>query len=182
MRQRLTGVPRRRSETEIGMFALDMNVLRKKSSVAGVCLGFCLVALTASGWAATTPIYRCLDRNLGLLYTDEPCKDGEQLNIRPGDADPAAVARLEHQRDALDQSASQRLADLRRPAAEGEGSSQSPYEPVDERGSQFGPAYVSGYGIVAYPFMHRHPMRPSRTRLHHVRQFAPKPPYKVPRG
>jgi hypothetical protein len=50
--------------------------------------------------AAKTPIYKCLDKNLGLLYTDEPCKDGEQLNIRAGDADSAAVARPERQRDA----------------------------------------------------------------------------------
>jgi hypothetical protein len=41
-----------------------------------------------------------LDKNLGVLYTDEPCKEGEQLNVRAGDADPAAVARLERQRDA----------------------------------------------------------------------------------
>ena len=62
--------------------------------------------------AAETPIYKCFDKNLGLLYTDEPC-DGELLTIRAGDADPAAVARLERARDALEQAAAQRIADQR---------------------------------------------------------------------
>jgi hypothetical protein len=80
------------------------------------------------GWAATTPIYRCLDSNLGLLYTDEPCKDDEELNIQAGDADPAAVARLERVRDALDQSAAPRMAEPHRATVVA-------YEPVEERGS-----------------------------------------------
>ena len=45
-------------------------------------------------------------------------KDGERLDIRTGDADPAAVARLERERDALDVSAAQRIADERRIAAQ----------------------------------------------------------------
>jgi hypothetical protein len=80
-------------------------------------LGLALLAPGSSSVAATQ-IYKCLDKNLGLLYTDEPCKDGELLNIRAGDADPAAVARLERARDALDQSAAQRIADERRAAAQ----------------------------------------------------------------
>ena len=58
--------------------------------------------------AATSPIYKCFDRHLALVYTDVPCKDGEQLDVRPGDADPAAMARLDRERDALD--AKQRAA------------------------------------------------------------------------
>ena len=102
--------------------------MKNPGIIRGACLTCCLVVLTDGGWAATPPIYKCLDKNLGLLYTDEPCKEGEQLNIRPGDADPAAVARLERQRDALDQSASQRIADLRRAATEGEHASRLRYE------------------------------------------------------
>lgn len=64
-----------------------------------------------SGLATTAPIYKCVDANLGLLYTDEPCKNGEQMNIRAGDADPAAVAKLQRERDAFDQRAAQRRAD-----------------------------------------------------------------------
>jgi hypothetical protein len=74
-----------------------------------------------------------LDKNLGVLYTDEPCKEGQQLNVRAGDADPAAVARLERQRDALDQSAAQRIADPHRAAPE-EMASRLRYELLDQRG------------------------------------------------
>ncbi len=154
--------------------------MKNPGVVRGACLACCLVVLTAGSWAATTPIYKCLDKNLGLLYTDEPCKEGEQLNIRPGDADPAAVARLERQRDALDQSASQRIADLRRAPAEGEGAPRLRYEPPDERGSyDYGPAYVADYGIVSRRVMpHRAMGARSKPRLRH---FAPPPPYLVPR-
>ena len=155
--------------------------MKNAGIVGGACLACCLGLLPAVSWAATTPIYKCLDKNLGLLYTDQPCKDGEQLDIRPGDADPAAVARLERQRDALDQSASQRIADLRRAAAEGEGVSRLRYEPLDERGSyDYGSAYIGDYGNVSSRFMHRHAMGPREPKLR-VRHFAPSPPYFVPR-
>lgn len=147
------------------------------------CLALCLVVFTAgSGWAATAPIYKCFDKNLGLVYTDEPCKGGERLDIRAGDADPAAVARLERQGDALDQSADQRVADQRRKAAAGELTSRLPYEPVDQGGAyDNAPAYMGYYGFWAYPVMHRHPMRSRQPRLRHIRRFAPTPPFRVPR-
>jgi hypothetical protein len=177
---------RRRSQTEDGGVRLDMNVrtAKKPDLAGGACFALCLLVLTASsGWAATTPIYKCFDKNLGLLYTDEPCKDGEQLNIRAGDADSAAVARLERQRDALDQSAAQRMADQRRAAAEGNGASRLRYEPVEDReSSDYGPAYDSDYGFVSYPVMHHHPVRPRHPKPHHMRHVAPPPPYVVPRG
>jgi hypothetical protein len=142
---------------------------------------FGLALLASSSGAATTPIYKCLDKNLGVLYTDEPCKDGEQLNIRAGEADPAAVARLERERDALDRSASQRIADLRIAAAQAESAARLPYEPVDEPPSyDYAGGYVSDYGIGSYPFMHRHPAHPKKAKLR-IRHFAPPPPYIVPR-
>ena len=79
-------------------------------------VALCVALLVPAGASAATPIYKCLDRNLGLVYTDEPCKDGERMNIRAGDADPAAVARLERARDAIDQSVAQRITDQRRAA------------------------------------------------------------------
>jgi hypothetical protein len=155
--------------------------MKNPGLIRGACLTCCLVVLTDGAWAATTPIYKCLDKNLGVLYTDEPCKEGEQLNIRPGDADPAAVARLERQRDALDRSASQRIADLRRAPAEEMGAAQLQYAPPDQRGSyDFAPAYVSDYGAVARRVMHRQAMRPRKPDLR-MRHFAPPPPYFVPR-
>jgi len=86
--------------------------------------------------AAQAPIYKCLDRNLGLVYTDIPCKDGERMdNLRAGDADPAAVARLERERDALDRSIAQRITDQRRAAL------QRTYAPA--------PEYYAGYDDYA---------------------------------
>jgi hypothetical protein len=161
--------------------SLDTNVqTRKKTRLAGgACLALCLVVLPIrSSWAATTPIYKCFDKNLGLLYTDEPCTDGEKLNIRAGDADPRAVARLERERDALDQSAAQRMADNRRDVVP----TWIGYEPTEERGSNdYGATYVSADGFVSYPFMHQHRMRARQPKSHHMRQFAPHPPFTVPR-
>jgi hypothetical protein len=71
-----------------------------------------LYASFGSSWAAT-PIYKCFDRKSDVVYTDLPCKDGAPLDVRAGDADPVAVARLERARDALDQSAAQRISDMR---------------------------------------------------------------------
>jgi hypothetical protein len=150
----------------------------KRIRVGQACLACCLVMLTGGSWAAATPIYKCFDKHLGVLYTDEPCKEGERLDIRAGDADPAAVARLERQRDALDQSASQRIADLRRAAADGV-DSRLRYEPLDERGPDgYGPAYVSDTGIVSPRFMHHRAM--GSGPLARMRHFAPAPPYIVP--
>src|SRR5690242_875530 len=159
--------------------------MNKPRVVRGAGPMFCLVALIAAvlaggASAATTPIYKCFDKNLGLLYTDEPCKEGERLNIRAGEADPAAVARLERQRDALDQSAAQRIADLRRPSVEGQSASQLPYEPPDQHASyDYGSGYVSDYGTLAQRVRHRRAQEPRPEQ--HTRHFAPPPPYFVPR-
>jgi hypothetical protein len=170
-----------RNRNQVARPGMNMRAGKKPNANGSACIAFCLVALSASSWAATTPIYKCLDRNLGLLYTDEPCPDGEQLDIRAGEADPVAVARLERQRDALDQSASQRIADLRAAAPEGKSASRSGYEPVDGPGLDgYGPVYVSDYGIVSRPFMHRHSMQPRKSKPR-TRHFAPRPPFDVPR-
>ena len=98
----------------------------------GTILVFCMIALGGgNATAAQSPIYKCLDRNLGLVYTDIPCKDGERMDVRAGDADPAAVARLDRERDALDRSITQRITDQRRAAL------QRTYAPA--------PDYYAGY-------------------------------------
>lgn len=147
------------------------------------CHALCLIVFTTGcGWAATAPIYKCFDKKLNLVYTDEPCKDGERLDLRAGDADPAAVARLERQVDALDQSADQRIADQRRTAAAGELTSRLEYEPVNQGGAyDNGLAYAGGYGFPWFPVMDRHRLRPRPPKFHHLRHFAPNPPFKVPR-
>ena len=72
--------------------------------------------LAAAGTPATsavTTVYKCFDRSLNVVYTDQPCR-GEQLDIEAGRADPAALAELQRERDALSRAAAQRIADNRR--------------------------------------------------------------------
>lgn len=153
---------------------------RSARAVGGWCLALGLVAFAGSSWAAT-PIYKCLDKNLSLVYTDVPCKDGEQLDIRSGDADSAAVERLERERDALDQSAYQRAADERRTLV-GDPVATAPYAAGDQsEWYDHAPAYGADYGIYSYWLMHYNPMRPRKTKAQHMRHFAPRPPYIVPR-
>jgi hypothetical protein len=151
-------------------------------------LGFVLFASIDKS-AAATQIYRCLDKNLGLLYTDEPCKDGEAMTIRAGDADPVAVARLERARDALDQSAAQRIADQRRAAAErdlavlyggqgplgpdGDIADNTSYAPYDYGLPWFGPGFA-GFG-------RSHPMRPRPFKPLQARHVAVKSTPMTPR-
>ena len=142
---------------------------------------FGLSLMTVPAWPATTAVYKCFDRNLTLLYTDVPCQDGEQLDLRAGDADPASVARLERERDRLDQSAAQRIADERRAALQRDFA----YGPggqvfYDYPAPDYSPDY--GYPLVIYPsFGHpRHP-RPHPPRVAQAPRFAPNPPFQVPR-
>jgi hypothetical protein len=135
--------------------------------------------------ATNAAIYKCLDNHLGLVYTDVPCKDGEKLDIRLGDVDVAAVAKLERLRDQLDQSAALRISDERRAAAQFAYAQQLRREAEDRNAP---PEYVSaydgyfGYGYAGYsPFDGR---RLPRERLHkheRARGFAPNPPYIVPK-
>lgn len=128
----------------------------------------------APAWAASAPIYKCFDNHLGLVYTDQPCKDGEQLDIRAGDADPKAVARLDRALDQLDQSASQRMLDDRHAADARAAAAWLPRGPEDDLGPPQSPSppYAYGYGYGGYypylPFM--------RPMLHH-----PRPHPHVPR-
>jgi hypothetical protein len=143
-------------------------------------LGLLLLAPGGNS-AASTPIYKCLDKNLGLVYTDEPCKDGELLNIRAGDADPAAVARLERVRDALDQSAAQRITDERRIAAQrdlagwyGREPEASPYDFWADAPDDYGTWWLPG-------FAHRHPPRSRLHKPQEQRRLAVAAPHMAPR-
>lgn len=143
----------------------------------------------ASAHAEGMPIYKCLDRNLGIVYTDLPCKDGEKLDLRPGSADPAAVARLERDREELNMAAQQRLADERRASLQRDLAYYSqPPAPImvgpgpQDYSTDYGD-YGYGYPLFAYPsygmrsrFPRANPfIKPSQPR------FAPNPPFKVPR-
>jgi hypothetical protein len=82
------------------------------ASYCAVAMGVLLWATADASWGATA-IYKCFDRKSDVVYTDQPCKDGAPLDIQAGDADPVAVARLERVRDAFEQSASERIRDMR---------------------------------------------------------------------
>ena len=145
-----------------------------------------VVLAVAPASAADTAIYKCLDNHLGLVYTDLPCKDGEKLDIRAGDADPAAVARLERLRDQLDQSTAQRIVDERRAAERSALANRLRREAEEER-SVAEPAAAYGsfdYGYAYVPFLPDARTHPPRARAHksfELRRFAPPPPYFVPR-
>lgn len=141
-----------------------------------------LTMASGSAWAATTTVYKCFDKNLAILYTDQPCR-GEQMDIRAGDADPVAVAELQREREALSRSAAQRIADNRRAALEPSYPTQRPYAPVEAVPAypDANGYYYGGYGVSPYPAAHRGrpPMRDAR-RADRER-FVPNPPRGLPR-
>ena len=155
------------------------NIAGRALRALGLGFGLALLAPIGSS-AATTPIYKCFDKNLGLLYTDEPCKDGELVTIRAGDADPAAVARLERARDALDQAAAQRLADLRRAPAQQDFAAW--YPSMDPRSAYDDVAASMSYGPYDYGlpwfysgFSRHHPPRSRSHKPMQSRHIAFKP-------
>jgi len=156
---------------------------------AGACAltALCIAVLAvAPASAANTAIYKCLDNHLGLVYTDLPCKDGEKLDIRAGDADPVAVARLERARDQLDQSAAQRIFDERRAAERSALANRLRREAEEERSpaESMAPYAPFDYGYGYAPFLPVARMHPHRARAHKLLEpprFAPAPPYFVPR-
>jgi len=129
-----------------------------------------LLLASQTALAGTTIVYKCLDRNRGVVYTDEPCKGGERMTIRAGDADPAALARLERERDALGRSAEQRIMDERRIAAQRD-FAVSPAYPVDQPLNYNGAPYDYGW-VGAYPV---YPVQPQRPRFPRGHRFGDNP-------
>jgi hypothetical protein len=128
--------------------------------------------------AVNAPVYKCLDRNLGIVYTDLPCKDGEKLDLRAGDADPAAVAALERERERLAVSAAQRIADERRAALELELADR--YRPaMNEPNIPDASDYGYAYPLAAYPARPRHHPRAHRTSA--SSRTVPNSPHVMPR-
>jgi len=151
---------------------------------AALSMALCSFSLASPGvHAANTTVYRCLDRHLEVVYTDEPCKEGAPLEIRTADADPAALARLERIRDALDQAAVQRLTEERRlamqsvlPLPTGRNLAES------EDGLDYGSYYTYPVGGYAPQHVHRARDHDRKRQRMASRRGAPSPPYIVPRG
>jgi hypothetical protein len=161
---------------------------RHKHSAAMIAAG-ALVLASCVADAATASIYKCLGANLALIYTDQPCKGGEQLDIHAGDADPAAVAQLQRARDQLDRSAAARIVDERRTAAQRELAALTRREHDEDRSAAYEPDYGASpydYSLLWYPafvpMRSAHPPRAHPRRTAVRRRFAPNPPYVVPRS
>jgi hypothetical protein len=88
------------------MLSLIAKARRRAHLAGGVAL---LLAASVPASAAVTTVYKCFDRNLGVLYTDQPCR-GEQLSIESGSVDPVGLAELQREREALSRSVAARTA------------------------------------------------------------------------
>ncbi len=153
------------------------------TTLYSLCVAVLALSVSAAGRATGTVVYRCLDAHLGVVYTDVPCKDGAPLDVHSGEVDAAAVAKLERARDALDQSAAQRISDERRLAGQKELlAAQSPREAGDGyngQGMVADGAYT--YPIAGFAPVRPHPPRHRAMRPSTPRGGAPSPPYIVPR-
>ena len=153
-----------------------------RGNIGFVLVASCLVLLTGgNASAATTTIYKCFDRSLNVLYSDEPCS-GEQMNVKTNDADPAALAELQRERDALARSTAQRLADGRRASLERAATAQWVY-PVEADTAPYAGGFYVPYGYAGVP-------APRHKRLHAAvtrtvkpvmkPRIAPDPPHIAP--
>jgi hypothetical protein len=139
--------------------------------------------------AATAPIYKCFGKDLGLVYTDQPCKGGEVIDVHPGDVDPAAVERLQVARDMLDRSAAARLAAERRFAEQAALATMAWRQRDDDRAADAdysasqSPDDQYLWWYPAATQMHRpHPPHKPPLQPLEPHGFAPHPPFVVPRS
>jgi hypothetical protein len=157
-------------------------IFHKSRLIRSPLIALAALLLIAPAHAANTAIYKCFDKHLALVYTDVPCKEGEQLDLRPGDADPAAVAGLERERERLSLSAAQRISDERRAALQRELADRSRPIMVEQNAPDSSTDYADygyGYPVFAYPPKAR--PRPHARRMAEHAGIAPNPPYVVPR-
>jgi hypothetical protein len=166
---------------------------RSKPAAAMIAMGALVLATVVVGFAdaATAPIYKCLGNDLGLIYTDQPCKGGERLDVHAGDPDPTAVARLQGARDQLDRSAAARLVEERRAATQRDLAASAQRQREEDRSAADTSEYADSlspydYSLPWYsglaPMHARHPSRPHPPPAAPPRHFAPTSPYVVPRS
>jgi hypothetical protein len=149
-----------------------------------------LATFTFSAHAASSSIYKCVGKDGGQVYTDQPCKGGAVLDIHPGDVDPEAVARLQSARDSLDRAAAARIAEEQRQAARRDLEAMAQRQREEERvaaETQYNNDYVSPYDSYLgwYPgtgLVRPRPPRPRPLPTPAPRGFAPNPPFVVPRS
>jgi len=162
---------------------------KRSKSAAAILAATALLLAAGSAGAATAPVYKCLGKDLGLIYTDQPCKGGEQVDIHPGDVDPAAVARLQSARDMLDRGAAARVAEEQRAAAQKELAAVAQRQrdadriaaEADYAASAPYDQYLSWYPGTGQVHPH-HPPHPHPPHPAAPRALAPNPPFVVPRS
>jgi len=133
---------------------------------------FATLALLAMAPArADSQVFRCVQDDGRILYTDTPCRNGAVVDLHPGKADPAAAQLLAAARAELDAGMAQRRAADARAAAQaaayspaGNAMTQAPQQYDDPVYGLYG-GYGYGYGYV-------NPRPPVRPR-------PPRPPAKV---
>ncbi len=160
------------------------DAMHRCGTFSGRVLALAVVALaSASAFASSTTIYKCFDSRLSLVYTDSPCKEGERMDIDPGEADPVAVSKLEHARDMLDRAAAERISDERRATALRDIAAMMRYRAEDDRGIADYPApSEADFGYPLYPaFARPHRARHGTPKHAQLHGFAPNPPFFVPR-
>jgi hypothetical protein len=127
--------------------------------------------------AQDTQIYRCVQPDGGVLYTDQACNGGKVLDIRLDPVDPSAPARLARADAELDAAEAQRKAEqarldeLNQFQQQQMESEQYADVPFEGDGDYFGgdPWYGSfdGYGRYDGYRYHRGSARNGRARMGH---------------
>lgn len=118
-----------------------------------------VVAAFASTAGAT--IYKCTQSGGTVLYSDIPCKDGAIVDVRPGEADPGAIERLERERVEFERNmvtrrAADEAAAVRREALNAQLRQAEAAQQMAEAAANAQPQYyVPAFGFVA-PRMKRH--------------------------
>jgi hypothetical protein len=122
--------------------------MARRAAVAGAVLAIAMSGIAA---AASGAVYKCAGAEGVPLYTDLPCKGGTLVDIRPGTADPTAIARLTREQDrfaALALARAQRIDDEEVAATSANrGSSAAGGYEAYEGGS----AFESGTDIIYAP-------------------------------
>jgi len=128
-----------------------------------------LAPLTSAPAQADSQVFRCVQDDGRILYTDTPCRNGAVVDLHPGKADPAAAQRLADARAELDAGMAQRRAADARAAAQA-----AAYLPAGNAVAQAPPQYDEPvYGLYGgYGYGYVNPRPPVRPR-------PPRPPAKV---
>ncbi len=180
-----SGPPYGRNEETRVLAQITTGQWRRHGNPGWALMVLCLAALASMpAGAASTTVYKCFDRNLGVLYTDEPCQ-GEPMSIRAGEPDLVALADLQRERDALSRSIERRIADQRRAALARDLAAQQSYALQPDASAYAGGDvyYPASYGWV--PHFSAKPPRFDRARPFERRErvgFLPNPPRGLPRN